>query len=457
MHDSTESTVAFEGACAVQDGALRSAMQFSAEEDFAKQLDVQDPLRFFREQFHLPLGKDGKPLIYFAGNSLGLMPKSARQIIDQELDDWAKLGVDAHLKATTPWYTYHETLRQPVARMVGAKPVEVICMNSLTVNLHLMMATFYRPTKSRFKVLMEDPAFPSDTYAIKTQMVHHGLNPKDALILARPREGELTVRPADILELIERRAHELAVVLIGGVNFFTGQLFDIPTITEVAQKHGIVVGIDLAHAVGNVPLLLHDWNVDFAVWCSYKYLNAGPGAVAGAFVHERHASNTDLPRLAGWFGNDPNARFRMQLEPEFIPVPTADGWQVSNPPILAMAPLCASLAIFDEAGGIKRLREKSIRLTSYLQFLLESEPEGRSEPDRRLKKEYTVITPRDENERGCQLSFLVHKHGKELFGKLETAGVTCDFREPNVIRVAPTPLYNTFREVWRFANILTQR
>jgi len=455
LHDSTESTVAFEGACAVQDGALRSVMQFSAEEDFAKQLDVQDPLRFFREQFHLPLAKDGKPLIYFAGNSLGLMPKSAKQIVEQELHDWATLGVAAHLEGKMPWYSYHETVREPAARLVGAKPNEVICMNSLTVNLHLMMATFYRPTESRFKILMEDPAFPSDTYAIKTQIIHHELNPNYALILARPRRGELTVRPADILELIERRAHELAVVLIGGVNFFTGQLFDIPTITEVAQKHGIVVGIDLAHAVGNVPLLLHDWNVDFAVWCSYKYLNAGPGAVAGAFVHERHASNTDLPRLAGWFGNDPNTRFRMQLEPEFIPVPTADGWQVSNPPILAMAPLCASLAIFDEAGGIKRLREKSIRLTSYLQFLLESEPEGRSEPDRRLTKEYTVITPRDENERGCQLSILVHKHGKELFGKLETAGVTCDFREPNVIRVAPTPLYNTFHEVWRFANILT--
>lgn len=438
-------------ACAAQNAALRSAMQFSADEDFAKELDVQDPLRSFRERFHLPSGKNGKPLIYFAGNSLGLMPKSAKEIVEQELHDWATLGVAAHLEGKTPWYSYHETLRDPAARLVGAKTNEVICMNSLTVNLHLMMATFYRPTKSRFKILMEDPAFPSDTYAIKTQIVHHGLNPKDALMLASPRKGELTAQTEDVLDLINKHAKELAVVLIGGVNFFTGQLFDIPTITAAAQKHGITVGVDLAHAIGNVPLSLHDWNVDFAVWCSYKYLNAGPGAVAGAFVHERHATNTDLPRLAGWFGNDPNTRFRMQLEPEFIPVPSADGWQVSNPPILAMAPLRASLAIFDEAGGMKSLREKSIRLTNYLQFLLESGLDGQ------VKKALTIITPRKENERGCQLSILVHEHGKEVFGKLEAAGVTCDFREPNVIRVAPTPLYNTFHEVWRFTHILADR
>jgi kynureninase len=437
------------GACAAQNAALTSGMQFSADEDFAKQLDVQDPLRSFPERFHLPLGKNGKPLIYFAGNSLGLMPKSAKQIVEQELHDWATLGVAAHLEGKTPWYSYHETVREPAARLVGARPNEVICMNSLTVNLHLMMATFYRPTKSRFKILMEDPAFPSDTYAIKTQIVHHELNPKDSLLLASPRHDEFTVRTEDVLDLIEKHNDTLAIVLLGGVNFFTGQLFDIPTITAAARKHGIPVGIDLAHAVGNVPLSLHDWNVDFAVWCSYKYLNAGPGAVAGAFVHERHAANTDLPRLAGWFGNDPNTRFRMHLEPEFIPVPSADGWQVSNPPILAMAPLRASLAIFDEAGGMEPLREKSIRLTSYLQFLLESETDGRS------KQRYTVITPREINKRGCQLSIQAHEHPKDLFNKLESSGVICDFREPNVIRVAPTPLYNTFHEVWRFAEILT--
>ena len=419
---------------------------FSAAEDFALQLDAEDSLRGFREKFHLPLGKDGKPLIYFAGNSLGLMPKSARQIVEQELDDWATLGVDAHLDANTPWYSYHETLREPVARLVGAQPNEVICMNSLTVNLHLMLATFYRPTKSRFKILMEAPAFPSDTYAIKTQIVHHGLDPKNALLLARPRKDEFTARTEDIVDLIEKQGDEIALVLIAGVNFFTGQLFDIPTITKAAQKRGIAVGVDLAHAAGNVPLALHDWNVDFAVWCSYKYLNAGPGAVAGAFVHERHATNTKLPRLAGWFGNDPNTRFRMHLEPEFIPVPSADGWQISNPPIFSMAPLRASLAIFDEAGGMEPLRAKSIKLTNYFQFLLEQAG----------SKRYTIITPPEADARGCQLSILVHEHPKESFGKLGGAGVKCDFREPNVIRAAPTPFYNTFHEVWRFSRILME-
>ena len=423
-------------------------MIFSAVEDFALQLDAEDPLRHFRERFHLPLGKNGEPLIYFAGNSLGLMPKTARQIVEQELNDWAKLGVDAHLDATTPWYSYHETLREPTARLVGAKPLEVICMNSLTVNLHLMMATFYRPTKSRFKILMEEPAFPSDTYAIKSQIVHHGLDPKEALILAQPRKGEFTVRTEEIIDLIEQNAGQLAVVMIGAVNFFTGQLFDIEKITKVAQKRDITVGFDLAHAIGNVPLGLHDWNVDFGVWCSYKYLNAGPGAVAGAFVHERHATNTKLPRLAGWFGNDPNTRFRLHLDPEFIPVQSADGWQISNPPIFSMAPLRASLSIFDEAGGMEPLRAKSIKLSSYLQFLLQSNrPSG---------SDFTVITPRETGARACQLSILVHEQPKESFKELEVAGVKCDFREPNVIRAAPTPLYNTFHEIWRFAKILTE-
>ena len=419
-------------------------MTFSADEDFANQLDAEDPFRSFRDKFYLPLGKDGKPLIYFAGNSLGLMPKPAREIVDQELDDWARLGVDAHLNAKTPWYTYHEPLREPAARIVGAQPVEVICMNSLTVNLHLLFATFYRPTKSRFKILMEDPAFPSDTYAIKTQIRHHGLDPRDALVLASPRKSEFAVRTDDILDLIEKNRDSLAIVWIAGVNFFTGQLFDMPAITRAAQKHGILVGFDLANAVGNVPLSMHDWNVDFAVWCSYKYLNAGPGAIAGAYLHERHATNTKLPRLAGWFGNDPNTRFQMQLEPEFIPVDSADAWQVSNPPIFSMAPLLASLAIFDEAGGMKPLREKSLKLTGYLEFLL----------DQLGSKKFTVITPSDASARGCQLSILAHEHPKELFKELGAAGIKCDFREPNVIRVAPTPLYNTFQDVWRFAQIL---
>jgi kynureninase len=420
---------------------------FSTDENFALQLDADDSLRHFREKFHLPLGKDGKPLIYFAGNSLGLMPKAARKVVEQELDDWAKLAVDAHLGAATPWYSYHEALREPTARLVGAKPNEVVCMNSLTVNLHLMMATFYRPTKSRFKILMEEPAFPSDTYAIKTQIVHHGFDPKEALVLARPRKGEFAVRQDDIEAALEKHGDQIALVLIAGVNFFTGQLFDIEKITAAAQKRGITVGIDLAHAAGNVPLALHNWNVDFAVWCSYKYLNAGPGAVAGAFVHERHATNRKLPRLAGWFGNDPATRFRLHLEPEFIPVPSADGWQISNPSIFSMAPLRASLAIFDEAGGMEALRAKSIKLTGYLQFLL-SEPDG--------QKLFKIITPCETEARGCQLSILAHEHPKELFEKLEEAGVKCDFREPNVIRAAPTPLYNTFHEVWRFAKILAE-
>ena len=419
---------------------------FSTDEEFARQLDHEDPLRDFRGKFYLPLGKDGKSVIYFAGNSLGLMPKSARQIVDDELDNWANLGVDAHHATGTPWYSYHEALREPTARLVGAKSLEVICMNSLTVNLHLMMATFYRPTKSRFKVLMEEPAFPSDTYAIKTQLIHHGLDPKDALVLARPRKDEFMIRTEDILDILEEHADQLAVVMIGAVNFFTGQLTDIETVTAAAQKHGIVVGFDLAHAAGNVPLSLHAWNVDFAVWCSYKYLNAGPGAVAGAFVHEQHATNTKLPRFAGWFGNDPNTRFRLHLEPEFTPVPSADGWQISNPPIFAMAPLRASLAIFDQAGGMEPLRAKSIKLTGYLQFLLESA--GHSA--------LTIITPREIDARGCQLSILARQHPKELFGKLQTAGVKCDYREPNVIRAAPTPLYNTFHEVWQFAHILAK-
>jgi len=419
---------------------------FSSDEDFALQQDREDPLRAFRDRFHVPTGSDGQPLIYFVGNSLGLMPKTTRKIVEQELDDWARLGVDGHFDAATPWYSYHETLREPAARLVGALPNEVVCMNSLTVNLHLLMASFYRPTKKRHKILMEDPAFPSDTYAIKSQIIHHGFMPNDSLLLAGPKAGEETIRVEDIEDLLAKEGDQIALVLFAGVNFFTGQLFDIAKITGLAQARGCLVGIDLAHAAGNVPLALHDWNVDFAVWCSYKYLNSGPGAVAGAFVHQRHATNPDLPRLAGWWGNDPATRFRMHLNPDFLPVPSADSWQLSNPPILAMAPLRTSFAIFDEAGGMAPLRAKSLRLTGYLQFLLGQAP----------SQLYTVITPAAPNEHGAQLSMVVHEHPRELFQKLEAAGVKTDFREPNVIRVAPTPLYNTFHEVWRFAKILAE-
>jgi len=309
-----------------------------------------------------------------------------------------------------------------------------------------MMASFYRPTNGRSKVLMEEPAFPSDTYAVKSQIVHHGFEPKDALLLARPRAGKLTIRTDEIEALLEKSGEQIALVLLAGVNFFTGQFFDLKRITAAAQKQGCLVGIDLAHAVGNVPLRLHDWNVDFAVWCSYKYLNSGPGAVAGAFVHERHARNAKLPRLAGWWGNDPATRFQMHLLPEFVPVPSADSWAVSNPPIFAMAPLRSSFAIFDEAGGMENLRAKSIQMTGYLQFLLDQAP----------SEMFTAITPREPNERGSQLSILVHDQPKELFTKLEAAGVKCDFREPNVIRAAPTALYNSFHEVWRFAKLLAE-
>jgi len=421
-------------------------MPFSPKEEFARQLDAEDPLRTFRDRFHIPFGSDGKPLIYLVGNSLGLMPKATRGVVEQELTDWANLAVDGHLEGATPWYSYHETLREPAARLVGALPHEVVCMNSLTVNLHLMMASFYRPTNGRSKVLMEEPAFPSDTYAVKSQIVHHGFEPKDALLLARPRAGELTIRTDEIEALLEKSGEQIALVLLAGVNFFTGQFFDLKRITAAAQKQGCLVGIDLAHAVGNVPLRLHDWNVDFAVWCSYKYLNSGPGAVAGAFVHERHARNAKLPRLAGWWGNDPATRFQMHLLPEFVPVPSADSWAVSNPPIFSMAPLRSSFAIFDEAGGMENLRAKSIQLTGYLQFLLDQGP----------SEMFTVITPREPNERGSQLSILVRDQPKELFAKLEAAGVKCDFREPNVIRAAPTALYNSFHEVWRFAKLLAE-
>jgi kynureninase len=421
-------------------------MTFSAAEEFALQMDREDSLRSFRARFEIPTNAAGEALIYFVGNSLGLMPKATRQSVDQELDDWAHFAVDGHFAAATPWYSYHETLRKPAARLVGALPHEVVCMNSLTVNLHLLMATFYRPTKARCKILMEEPAFPSDTYAIRSQMVHHGFDPDQCLVLARPREGEATICQEDIEVILDREGDEIALVLFAGVNFFTGQLFDIAAITAAAQRKGCVVGIDLAHAAGNVPLQLHEWQVDFAAWCSYKYLNAGPGAVAGAYVHERHARNRELPRFAGWWGNDPATRFRMQLEPEFVPVQSADAWQISNPPILAMAPLRTSLAIFDDAGGVAALRQKSVRLTGYFQFLL----------DRAPSQLFTVITPRESGQRGCQLSILVHEHPKELFEKLEAAGVKTDFREPNVIRAAPTPLYNTFHEVWRCARILAE-
>ncbi len=418
---------------------------FQSEESFADHLDALDPLSRYRDLFFLPTRTDGRPAIYFASHSLGLQPKAVRACMEQELDNWAHLGVEGHFQGDTPWYTYQGLLRESAARLVGAEPGEVILMNGLTINLHLMMETFYRPDKRRCKIVIEEPAFPSDLYAVQSQLRRHGLDSAQALLTIRPAAGEHTLRLEAIETLLESRGEEIALVLLSGVNFLTGQYLDVPRITAAAKRQGCVVGFDLAHAVGNVILKLHDWQVDFAVWCTYKYLNGGPGAVAGCFVHQRHGQDTNLPRLAGWWGNDPATRFRMQLQPEFVPHPGADGWQVSNPPILALAPLRASFAIFDSAG-MPALRAKSECLTAYLQYLLDQLP---ADP-------LDIITPRDPAQRGCQLSLLVRSRPRELLQSLEAEGIVADFREPNVIRVAPVPLYNTFHEVWTFARILAR-
>jgi kynureninase len=412
-------------------------MTFQPEESFALGLDAAEPLRHFRDQFHIPSRPDGRPVLYFCGHSLGLQPRGARALVEQELEAWARLGVEGHFQGERPWYSYHENFRERGARLVGARPGEVVFMNSLTVNLHLMMRTFYRPTPTRYRVLMDAPVFPSDLYAVGSQLRLHGFDADEGLLLIEPR-GD-----GDIEALLAEVGDEIALVLLSGVNFLTGRYFDVPRLAEAARRQGCVFGLDLAHAAGNVVLHLHDWQVDFAVWCSYKYLNAGPGAVAGCFVHERHGRDTHLPRLAGWWGNDPTTRFHMHTQTTFVPRPGADGWQISNPPILAMAPLLASLALFDEAG-MPALRAKSERLTGYLHYLLERLPGRRFE----------VITPADPARRGCQLSLFVHERPQELLAVLQAEGVVGDFREPNVVRVAPVPLYNTFHDVWTFARIL---
>jgi kynureninase len=419
------------------------ACEYQPDESFALQTDAHDPLARFRDQFHIPAHVDGQPVIYFCGNSLGPQPRATRRLVGEELDAWAQLGVAAHFKDPAPWYSYHELFRDAGARLVGAQPGEVVMMNSLTINLHLMMATFYRPTRERHKILMDQPTFPSDLYAVQSQLRHHGFDPAEALLTVKARDGEDAIRMEDVEETLERRGSEIALVLWNGINFITGQCFDMKRIATAAKRQGCVIAFDLAHAAGNVCMELHDWQVDFAVWCSYKYLNSGPGAIAGCFVHEQHGRNLNLPRFAGWWGNDPATRFRMHLEPRFAPRQGADGWQVSNPSILAMAPLRASLALFDEAT-MPALRAKSERLTGYLEFLLDRLPRGRIE----------IITPRDPAQRGCQLSIRVPHQARNLLGALEQAGVVCDFREPNVIRVAPAPLYNTFHEVWTFAHVL---
>ncbi len=430
----------------------------SVDEAFALHLDSIDPLRSVRERFHIPSARNARGAdpsldgdsLYLCGNSLGLQPKAVGDLMMRELRDWAELAVEAHFHpghSGQGWYDYHEAFRDTGARLVGAEPGEVVMMNGLTVNLHLMMVSFYRPQGERRVVVIEDGAFPSDTYAVKTHLVARGMDPKTDLVLLRPRDGEETLRTEQIEATIAALGERLALVMLGGVNFRTGQVLDMPRIVKATHAVGAIAGFDLAHAAGNIPLALHDWNVDFACWCSYKYLNAGPGAVAGCFVHRRHGENPALPRFAGWWGNDPQRRFRMHLEPEFTPRAGADGWQLSNPPILAMVPLRASLAIFDEFG-MDALRRKSLVLTGYLEFLLRQW----------MPRACRIITPTNPGERGCQLSIQVPGADggtpKDRFTALQRRGVICDFREPDVIRVAPVPLYNGFHDVWRFAQIL---
>ena len=409
---------------------------FQLGPQYAAQMDAQDPLAYFRDRFHLPTTKSGEESIYLCGHSLGLQPKSSRTYLQQELKDWAELGVEGHFHAKNPWYPYHRLLTEQTAELVGAKPVEVVVMNSLTVNLHLMMASFYRPTSQRHKILIERGAFPSDQYAVKSQILFHGYEPSTSLLELTAREGESCVRDEDIETLIEQEGESIALILLGGVNYATGQLFALEEITRAGQRKGCVVAFDLAHAVGNVPLRLHEWGLDFAVWCSYKYLNGGPGCAGGCFVHERHARAWDLPRYAGWWGHAETKRFEMG--PEFHPMSGAEGWQLSNPPILALAPLRASMEIFSEAG-MEHLREKSRGLTAYLEFLLREE----------MPAKYSIITPSDPERRGAQLSIRVPS-GRGVCDRLISQDVIGDWREPDTYRVAPVPLYNSFRDVYRF-------
>jgi kynureninase len=414
---------------------------FENSASFAAATDAQDPLKNFREKFFIPKHSDGRDVIYFTGNSLGLQPKTVRAYIEQELKDWETLGVEGHFHAKNPWMPYHEFLTEQMARVVGAKPFETVVMNSLTVNLHLLMVSFYRPTAERHKIVIEAGAFPSDQYAVQSQIKFHGFDAENSLIELKPREGENCLLTQDIERTMAENAGSIALILLGGVNYYTGQAFDMRRIAEAGHLAGAVVGFDLAHAAGNIELQLHDWNVDFAAWCSYKYLNAGPGGVAGCFVHERHAERFELPRFAGWWGHDKETRFLMP--PRFVPMRGAEGWQLSNPPIFQLAALRASLDIFAEAG-MRALTEKSRRLTGYLEFLLNRIQDSR----------ITIITPANEIERGCQLSIRVRDADKKLFKALTDRGVIADWREPDVIRAAPVPLYNSFADVYRFAEIL---
>ena len=412
---------------------------------FVQAQDAADPLKQWRNEFHIPK-INGKAAYYFTGNSLGLQPKRTRELVEEEMQKWQDYGVEGHfVPKERPWVSYHETVKHSLARLVGAKPIEVVSMNNLTVNLHLLMVSFYRPTKQRYKIICEAGAFPSDQYMFESQLKHHGLALEEALIELSPRAGENTLRTNDIIAAIQEHANELALVLFGGVQYYTGQLFDMQAITTAGHQAGAYVGFDLAHGIGNVPLHLHNWDVDFATWCSYKYLNSGPGNVSGIFVHERHAHNFDIPRFAGWWGHDEGERF--QMKKGFKPMPGADGWQLSNVNVLATAAHLASLQIFDEVG-MEALRLKSEKLTGYMEFII-NELSG----DKGI---FEIITPKESKDRGCQLSILFHEKGKARFDYLVENGVIGDWREPNVIRVAPVPLYNSFEDVYHFGRLMKE-
>lgn len=419
---------------------------YKNELTFAQEKDQQDPLAKYRAQFHFP-SFHKEEVVYFTGNSLGLQPKTVKDFINIELEDWANWGVEGHFEARNPWFSYHELLTEKAAKIVGAKNKEVVITHSLTTNLHLLMVSFYRPQGKRIKILCEGKAFPSDQYALESQVKFHGYTPEEAIVEIFPREGEHLIREEDIVAKINEIGDELAMVMIGGVNYYTGQLFDMKTITEAGHKQGAIVGFDLAHAAGNVKLQLHDWGLDFAAWCTYKYLNSSPGGVAGLFVHERHANSPDLPRFAGWWGHDKDARFKM--EPGFKPMEGAEGWQLSNAPVLGMAAHLASLTIFDEVG-MDAISKKRDDLTAYLEFVI-NETSATSDA-----VDFEIITPKDPAKRGAQLSILAHGQGKALFDALSEKGVVADWREPNVIRIAPAPLYNSYEDVWRFGQFLRE-
>lgn len=420
-------------------------MDFQNTLEFAKRFDEADVLREFRSRFFIPQHK-GKECVYFTGNSLGLQPKGTAAYVQQELEDWARLGVEGHFQARNPWMPYHEIFPDQLSKIVGCLPEEVVVMNQLTVNLHLLMVTFYRPTAQRYKIICEAKAFPSDQYAFESQVRYHGLDPATAVIEVAPRAGEHTLRTKDILSVIAEHGETTALVLFGGINYYTGQLFDMPAITAAAHQVGAYAGFDLAHAAGNAELHLHDWDVDFACWCSYKYLNSGPGGVAGVYIHQKHATDTSLPRFAGWWGYTKDTRFRM--EPGFKAIPTAEGWQLSNAPVLSMAAHKASLDIF-QAAGMDKLHAKRKKLAAYLHFILNGINDSQHE------KIIEIITPGTEQDRGCQVSMLMLKNGKAIFDALSSEGVVADWREPNVIRIAPVPLYNSFEDVWRFGQIVS--